>query len=66
MSKAALQSSIIIIVNGIPMVAMNVINGIAMIILLVMVRRDLEGEHLGWKYDLLRVTLSSTSLIRKM
>ena len=66
MSKAALQSSIIIIVNGIPMVAMNVINGIAMIILLVMVRRDLEGEHLGWKYDLLRVMLSSASLIRKM
>ena len=65
MSKAALQSSIIIIVNGILMIAIK-IDGIAMIILLVMVRRDLEGEHLGWKYDLLRVTLSSTSLIRKM
>ena len=65
MSKAALQSSIIIIVNGILMIAIK-IDGIAMIILLVMVRRNLEGEHLGWKYDLLRVMLSSASLIRKM
>ena len=65
MSKAALQSSIIIIVNGILMIAIK-IDGIAMIILLVMVRRNLEGEHLGWKYDLLRVMLSSASLIRRM
>ena len=65
MSKAALQSSIIISVNGILMIAI-IVNGIAMIILLVMVRRDLEGEHLGWKYDLLRVMLSSASLRRRL
>ena len=65
MRKAALQSSIIIIVNGILMIAIK-IDGIAMIILLVMVRRDLEGEHLGWKYDLLRVMLSSASLRRRL
>ena len=48
---------IIMIIYVIPVIIMMIIV-IPMMIMII----HLDGEHFGWKYDLLRVTLSSASL----